>query len=292
MESYISESSMAVWNGVTLIISVVSLFIWLSGMRKGWIPSQSRVHAWEVTWTRFFLLLWLVFALAMILPFALWDILGFYGSESPGDAFRLWETFFLNVGMQVAMIAVLVCCAYFTREWFPGVLSGIQGLERNRRWMRTTILRFFQFLPLVLLASLAVNLAYEKLGIVIEPQEVIILMMRIDDPLLWVVAVFSTVVFAPLAEELVFRGVVYRFLKSRFRPELAVIVSAALFSVIHIELSVLLPLFVLGIVLALVYEETGDIRAPILFHGIFNLQTMGLILLDRFVLNAGSSLLP
>jgi len=73
---------------------------------------------------------------------------------------------------------------------------------------------------------------------------------------------------------------------------LAVIVSAALFSVIHIEVSVLLPLFVLGIVLALVYEETGDIRAPILFHGIFNLQTMGLILLDRFVLNAGSSLLP
>ena len=241
---------------------------------------------------RFFLLLWLVFALAMILPFALWDILGFYGSESPSDAFRLWETFFLNVGMQVAMIAVLVCCACFTREWFPGVLSGIQGLERNRRWMGTTILRFFQFLPLVLLASLAVNLAYEKLGIVIEPQEVIILMMRIDDPRLWVVAVFSTVVLAPLAEELVFRGVVYRFLKSRFRPELAVIVSAALFSVIHIEVSVLLPLFVLGIVLALVYEETGDIRAPILFHGIFNLQTMGLILLDRFVLNAGSSLLP
>ena len=292
MESLFGESTLEVWKWVTIFAFAVSFVIWLSGLRKGWIPSKGHVSGWDVPWMRFLLLLWLVLTLSVILPVTIFGLSGGMNGDESSDAVRLWKSFSLTIGMQVVMIAGLVGAGVFAGEWFPAVLSGMQGKERPARWIRTTILRFLQFLPLVWLASMLVELAYNWLGIPVELQESVTMMMRIDDPLLWVVAVFSTVVLAPLAEELVFRGVVYRFLKSRFRPELAVIVSAALFSVIHIEVSVLLPLFVLGIVLALVYEETGDIRAPILFHGIFNLQTMGLILLDRFVLNAGSSLLP
>lgn len=292
MESLFGESTLEVWKWVTVFVFSVSFIIWLSGLRKGWIPSRGHVSGWDVPWMRFILLIWLVLTLSVLLPIIYLYFSGGPQGDESGDAVRLWESFSLNIGMQVVMIAVLAGAGLLSSGWFPALLSGMQGQERPGRWMRTVILRFLQFLPLVWIASMLVEVAFNRLGIPMELQETVTMMMRIDDPALWLAAVISAVVLAPLAEELIFRGVVYRFLKVRFRPELAVVFSAVLFSIIHIQPAVLFPLFVLGMALALVYEETGDIRAPILFHALFNLQTMGLILLDRFVLNAGSSLLP
>ena len=80
----------------------------------------------------------------------------------------------------------------------------------------------------------------------------------------------SGVVIAPIAEEIVFRGYLYKAFRDRFKPSYAIILSAALFSAIHLELLAAAPLFVIGIVLAYVYEKTGNLMAPITLHVLNN----------------------
>ncbi|HYA32436.1 MAG TPA: type II CAAX endopeptidase family protein [Candidatus Bathyarchaeia archaeon] len=80
----------------------------------------------------------------------------------------------------------------------------------------------------------------------------------------------SGVIIAPIAEEIVFRGYLYKAFRDRFRPSYAIVMSAALFSAIHLELLAAVPLFVIGVVLAYVYEKTGNLMAPITLHVLNN----------------------
>ena len=90
--------------------------------------------------------------------------------------------------------------------------------------------------------------------------------------------IFFAVLVAPVAEELFFRGGVYRFLKSRLPANLAVVMASAFFALSHFNLESLLPLFVLGWLLARLYERTGHIAAPMVFHALFNLAMILLTL--------------
>jgi len=92
----------------------------------------------------------------------------------------------------------------------------------------------------------------------------------------------SATLFAPLWEEMFFRGLVYPWLKSRVPQKSALILSALFFASIHFHIPSFLPLAVLGLVLAFVYEYTGSIVTSIALHAIFNFATcLNLILLRQ-----------
>lgn len=78
----------------------------------------------------------------------------------------------------------------------------------------------------------------------------------------------------PFAEELVFRGLFYGWLRARWNRTLAVGVSAACFALMH-GIPWLIPvLLVLGVMFALLYERSGSLWPPILMHGAFNSITV------------------
>jgi membrane protease YdiL (CAAX protease family) len=77
------------------------------------------------------------------------------------------------------------------------------------------------------------------------------------------------VVAAPLVEEYLFRGLVYRGLRRSARPAVATLASAAIFALVHPMLS-MPPVFVMGVFAALAFERTGRLAAPILVHAVYN----------------------
>ena len=95
------------------------------------------------------------------------------------------------------------------------------------------------------------------------------------------------VVVAPITEEVIFRGVLFRSLADRFGAATGVVASATIFAVIHIEVLrsqpvALVGLFVIGAVLAEAYRRTGNLFVPMLGHAVFNATSLGLaVLLDR-----------
>lgn len=104
-------------------------------------------------------------------------------------------------------------------------------------------------------------------------------------PLLLVIAI--AVVAAPVTEEVIFRGVLFRSLADRFGPWTGIVTSAAIFAAIHTEVLTSQPLalaglFVIGGVLAYAYQRTGRLAVPIIGHAAFNAASLGLALaLDR-----------
>jgi membrane protease YdiL (CAAX protease family) len=96
---------------------------------------------------------------------------------------------------------------------------------------------------------------------------------------------------APIAEELFFRGFLYRGLRRRFSVWLAAAISSAAFALVHVNpesateaaaTALLAPgLFVVGVGLALVYERRQSLLAPISGHAVFNLVGFLAIVLSR-----------
>ncbi len=83
-------------------------------------------------------------------------------------------------------------------------------------------------------------------------------------------AFFFIAVSAPLSEELVFRGVVYRGYKRSGNICQAAVFSALLFAMGHMNFNQAAYAFVLGIVLVLLVEATGSLWASVIFHVTFN----------------------
>ncbi len=86
-------------------------------------------------------------------------------------------------------------------------------------------------------------------------------------------------VLAPVCEESLFRGFFYTFLRSRMSMLMAILVSASLFSLLHMDPGAMLPLFCLGAIFAFVFERTKSILPSIIAHGLWNGSTFALVLI-------------
>lgn len=101
-----------------------------------------------------------------------------------------------------------------------------------------------------------------------------------DDPTAATVAGFAflTVVVAPIVEEVVFRGFVFNALRSRFSVAAAAVLSGLLFGVVHIfgsPVEFLVPLALLGTILALILWKTRSLYPCIALHALNNCIAFG-----------------
>ncbi|MBT2554446.1 CPBP family intramembrane glutamic endopeptidase [Arthrobacter sp. ISL-5] len=100
-----------------------------------------------------------------------------------------------------------------------------------------------------------------------------------DLPTPFVVLGFLIVaVLTPLWEEVLFRGAFLNGLSRRFRPFLAVVLSAALFAACHLVLLTFAYLFALGTALALVRRFHQNLWAPVLLHAVNNALVLIVVL--------------
>ena len=82
---------------------------------------------------------------------------------------------------------------------------------------------------------------------------------------LWV-ALLTYGLIAPIAEELLFRGVIYGYVRKFFDVRTAIIGSAILFGVYHGNMVQALNATILGYFMAYAYEYFGDFKVPIFMH--------------------------
>ena len=80
----------------------------------------------------------------------------------------------------------------------------------------------------------------------------------------------TAIVLAPLIEEILFRGILYRTLQQLGYPRVGLYGSSILFGLIHSNLVTLLPLTCLALVFALLYDRTNNLMSSIAAHSLFN----------------------
>ncbi len=117
-----------------------------------------------------------------------------------------------------------------------------------------------------------------------KEQSIVTVLRQSSDVPLIVTICFSAGVIAPLVEETVFRGYLYPILKKYTGVWFALISSSLLFGIIHVSPVPFIPLAIFGAVLALLYEYTKTLWAPIIAHAIFNITTLVNILYPGLIL--------
>jgi membrane protease YdiL (CAAX protease family) len=94
------------------------------------------------------------------------------------------------------------------------------------------------------------------------------------------VSFVSIVVFAPLIEEFVFRGVIYARLNQKYTVWFAVFVSSLLFGLLHGEV---FSAALFGALLCYSYQKSGRLIVPIIIHSLNNLTVWLVMAWDAMV---------
>jgi membrane protease YdiL (CAAX protease family) len=99
----------------------------------------------------------------------------------------------------------------------------------------------------------------------------------IDPPLAVVLA--ATCLAAPVAEEVIFRGVIARTIATKLHAAIAIAISALVFGAFHMNLAQAVPATVLGLAFAYITLRADSILPTILGHALNNLFA---VLLTRY----------
>lgn len=179
----------------------------------------------------------------------------------------------LSTSAQLAVFGSIVYASLLTSGWYF-------ALSRNGASFRDAgfrsvgagpfLLMFLVVVPMMIVSGIAVQLSRVLFGDVPSTQEQVLggeaSLSSADYLLLLVIGV----VIAPIVEEFLFRGLLYRYLRRRKSVAYAVVLSAVIFAAAHFIPTLIPALFVLGIVLALVAQRYDSIYPAMMLHALNN----------------------
>jgi membrane protease YdiL (CAAX protease family) len=105
------------------------------------------------------------------------------------------------------------------------------------------------------------------LGVDTQGEDIMRLFAELDSPF-WFFIVGA--IFAPLVEEIFFRGFLFQGFRERYGWVAGMLISAAIFAIAHLDLVVLIPTFILGCLLAYLYHRSNSIWPGIILHFLVN----------------------
>ncbi len=222
-------------------------------------------HVWEVLMP--FLLYYIVYNAAFIvLAFLLQVGMEHFGEDFQDFMLQNAQTVNGIVGGFSMIAGILPLTGMLRRE------LSVRSQENEKKGMQGR-LRWTEILLVIALAvasSLGLNVLLSLTGAVNSSAA----FREISDRQFGVVFGVGIILYgvlSPLAEEVVFRGLMYNRMRKMFPLPLAVAVSGFLFGCYHGNLVQGIYGTCMGILIAYVYERFGSFLAPVLFHAAANI---------------------
>ena len=140
--------------------------------------------------------------------------------------------------------------------------------EENKNKLR---LKFGTFSPVLVLWGyiliLAIGVLIDPLGMVF-PESLKHLYKMTDGASTYMM--LTMVVFAPVLEEILFRGIIQGDLTNRYRAGGAIIIASLIFGIVHMQILQSINAFFAGLAMGLIYYRSGSLWTVILIHMINN----------------------
>ncbi|MFW6118775.1 MAG: CPBP family intramembrane glutamic endopeptidase [Planctomycetota bacterium] len=165
-------------------------------------------------------------------------------------------------------------------------VARLLGLRRPRDdWMGPAARVVFAGVAGFVGARMAMTAALDFVGLdwrQLPGQEISEMVRRMDGFGALALAALLAVVVAPVAEEVIFRSVLYLPLRRRLGAVSAALIVAVVFSAGHAYLLGAAQLFVLSVVFSALFETTGSLWAPVVAHAVFNAVNISVLRLLPF----------
>ena len=179
----------------------------------------------------------------------------------------------IQIGLQVFFgILILILCLYSAKDLMK---ESFYAIYKQKKYM--VFIAVSLTLPMIYSHGFISTLIRTFTGTSSSNNQIAVESLLKAHP---IYGIFFVTIFASIVEELVFRGVFFRKLRTKHGFWIATAVSCFLFGFLHVVMSLstgdfidLLNIFVYGIMsfyLCLSYELTGSIYTPILLHFINN----------------------
>jgi membrane protease YdiL (CAAX protease family) len=214
--------------------------------------------------------------LIIIVSFGATTLLGWIASrlahDAGDDALPLAAMVLIFLGLQNLCFLGTV---YLVAVRWRGLAWSDLGLRpADRFWyVRAVYLGFVAYL----LIAMAYALVGQLLGeLPVNPQ---ISLLAPAGTTFWGGAAMALMVclVAPFVEEILFRGILYAWLRRRWGVVLSSLVSGICFSLLHGIVWLIPAIALLGVLLAVIYEKSGSLWPSIVTHATFNTVTLILL---------------
>lgn len=198
--------------------------------------------------------------------------IGAFAQKFAGTAPKNGTISQMIIGVLCVQGAALVLITLFLREHVTGWREGFGLVNEPTRAVIFGIVTAVVFIPVG--AGMLAGCAWlmQHLTMLPPPEEqkaIQILRSATGWPARTVLGLL-TILVAPIAEEALFRGIIYRGIRQTGQRQLALWGSAILFAASHMDLTSFLPLLALALVLTWLYERTDNLLACFITHGLFN----------------------
>jgi hypothetical protein len=189
---------------------------------------------------------------------------------------------------------------------------GLRRMALNRAWFPAVPV-VIAFLPVAWLLQYTSVYTLTKAGWPPENEAAVTVLTSAQAWWLRIYLGMFTVIIGPVAEEFIFRGMLFPFVKQFRWPELVRFVRqlgwpklawffrqrawrilawfsvSFLFALVHWDAAAFVPLFLLALVLTWLYETTDTLLAPITAHALFNAANLVLLCVFQYELKPGQS---
>ncbi|MBX3394242.1 MAG: CPBP family intramembrane metalloprotease [Phycisphaerae bacterium] len=205
------------------------------------------------------------------------------GDGTAPDSSELAVRAFADLIAKSILIGLFVSIVYFRlgrAGWADWGLN-LSGLPRYCLWAVLVYLAFWPICAGLLMISTTILEWRGWGGEIREHSAILTLQDERTATNVVVMTALGAIVFAPIVEELLFRGLIFRSLQAYYKSTWpAALVSGLLFGMIHVgSPQTVVPLVFFGILLAAAYARTGSLAFTILIHAVFNAKTVIWLLL-------------
>ncbi len=177
--------------------------------------------------------------------------------------------------------AMAVFLFFQARSRLPG--GRVPGVCLSLREAGALGLAYLGFLPVLIGLLMGSGLLAGMLGVAPQPNPITGVFLGEES---WgeLAALAGVAVgVAPVCEEAFFRGLLYVYLRERTGPARAAVLSSALFAACHFNVVQFVPIMGMGLAMAWVFERTGKIAAPVLFHAANNAGAVAVVLFFKSI---------
>lgn len=178
-------------------------------------------------------------------------------------------------------INIITCLyiAYIIRDKYGLTLTSLGFTTNNwKSDIAFGLKHYFLVLPFIILAGYVIDFVSRLFGIIPDQQEVISKILSEDSTAALAFMVFFGMLAAPIIEEFIFRGFLQSAVRTKYGGLKAIIISSSFFALVHLDFFIFFQIFILGLLLAYLFEKTGSLTASITVHIFHNSATLALLL--------------
>ncbi|MDD8003297.1 CPBP family intramembrane glutamic endopeptidase [Bacillus cereus] len=182
---------------------------------------------------------------------------GIYGEEALRDNLEGYHFLLLD-----AAVVAIVLLAYKPVLHFIKYIWDVSVLKSGKTYLYLLIgfivIALSQYLMLHVFSFESAAEQKEQLG-----------SLGFQNSIQSIIYVLSVAIITPVKEEILFRGILYRFLEKKYNFLVSIIISSFIFGILHGGL--LITATIMGMVFAMLYKKTQSIIPSIILHIVWNL---------------------